>query len=105
MTARDPGARLVLTNGGTVSPRATAFFASRPAATITDGFDVLVQLVIAAITTEPCRSVSRSWLNSTWTFFGLGSTATATAPSGAFSLAVAPSQSIRSLLAWYGVNC
>ena len=32
----------------------TAFFASRPAATITDGFDVFVQLVIAAITTEPC---------------------------------------------------
>ncbi len=36
------------------SPFSTAFLASRPAATITDGFEVLVQLVIAAITTEPC---------------------------------------------------
>ena len=40
-------------------PRSTAFFASSPAATITDGFDVFVQLVIAAITTEPCCSVGR----------------------------------------------
>ena len=35
------------------SPRSTAFRASRPAPTITDGFDVFVQLVIAAITTSP----------------------------------------------------
>ena len=35
------------------SPRSTAFFATRPAASITLGFDVLVQLVIAAITTAP----------------------------------------------------
>lgn len=28
-----------------------------PAPNITDGFDVLVQDVMAAITTEPCRSV------------------------------------------------
>ncbi len=53
MTTFEPGARLVLTHGLVVRPRSTAFFASRPAATITDGFDVLVQLVIAAITTEP----------------------------------------------------
>ena len=33
--------------------RATAFRATRPAATMTEGFDVLVQLVMAAITTEP----------------------------------------------------
>ena len=38
------------------SPRSTAFLASRPAAIITLGFDVFVQLVIAAITTEPCSS-------------------------------------------------
>ena len=37
-------------------PCSTAFFASSPAATITDGFDVFVQLVIAAMTTEPCVS-------------------------------------------------
>ena len=36
------------------SPASTAFFASSPAPIITDGFDVLVQLVIAAITTDPC---------------------------------------------------
>ena len=53
MTTFDPGARLALTHGLVRSPRSTAFLASRPAATITDGFDVLVQLVIAAITTEP----------------------------------------------------
>ena len=53
MTTFDPGASDVFTHGLVASPRSTAFFASRPAATITDGFDVLVQLVIAAITTEP----------------------------------------------------
>ncbi len=42
-----------MTHGLVVSPRSTAFLASRPAATMTDGFDVLVQLVIAAMTTEP----------------------------------------------------
>ena len=35
------------------SPRSTAFFATSPAAIITLGFDVLVQLVMAAITTLP----------------------------------------------------
>ena len=34
-------------------PRSTAFFATMPAATITEGFEVLVQLVMAAITTLP----------------------------------------------------
>src|SRR5207245_1869916 len=50
------GARLVLTVGDTRSPRSTARLASKPAATITEGFEVLVQLVIAAITTEPLRT-------------------------------------------------
>jgi hypothetical protein len=36
------------------SPRSTAFLASRPAPTITCGFDVFVQEVIAAMTTLPC---------------------------------------------------
>ena len=48
-----PGASEVFTQGFGFSPRATAFFASNPAATITLGFDVLVQDVIAAITTSP----------------------------------------------------
>ena len=33
----------------------TAFFATRPAPIITLGFEVFVQLVIAAITTSPCE--------------------------------------------------
>ena len=53
MTTFEPGARLALTQGLVVRPCSTAFLASSPAATITEGFDVLVQLVIAAITTEP----------------------------------------------------
>src|ERR1700730_8684318 len=53
MTTFEPGARLVLTQGLEVRPRSTAFFATRPAATSTDGFDVLVQLVMAAMTTLP----------------------------------------------------
>src|ERR1035437_5636576 len=53
VTAFEPGARLVLTVGGTASPRATALRASNPAATMTVGLDVLVQLVIAAMATEP----------------------------------------------------
>ena len=34
-------------------PRSTAFFASRPAATMTCGLEVFVQLVMAAMTTSP----------------------------------------------------
>src|SRR3954463_13138931 len=54
VTTFDPGARLVLTHGFRVSPRSNAFFATRPAPIITLGFDVFVQLVIAAMTTDPC---------------------------------------------------
>ena len=53
ITTFDPGARLVFTHGFTCKPRSTAFLASRPAASITEGFEVLVQLVIAAMTTAP----------------------------------------------------
>ncbi len=53
MTTWEPGARLVLTQGCGCSPRSTALRATRPAASITDGLDVLVQLVIAAIITSP----------------------------------------------------
>src|SRR5215510_14980826 len=56
VTTFEPGARLVFTHGLRVSPRSTAFFATSPAAIITLGFDVFVQLVIAAMTTEPCSS-------------------------------------------------
>jgi hypothetical protein len=54
VTTFEPGARLDFTHGLRASPRSTAFFARRPAATMTDGFEVFVQLVIAAMTTEPC---------------------------------------------------
>src|SRR5581483_7951833 len=53
MTTFEPGASDVLTHGRVVRPRSTAFLANRPAASITEGFDVLVQLVMAAITTCP----------------------------------------------------
>ncbi len=56
VTTREPGASDVLTHGLVSRPASTAFFASRPAASITAGFDVFVQLVIAAITTEPWRT-------------------------------------------------
>src|SRR6185436_19147228 len=39
--------------GLTVRPSSTAFFASRPAASSTPGLEVLVQEVIAAISTSP----------------------------------------------------
>ena len=57
MTTFDPGARLVFTQGFRVSPRSTAFLATRPAPIMTPGLDVFVQLVMAATTTEPCSSV------------------------------------------------
>ena len=53
MTTFEPGASEVLTHGMRSRPASTAFFASSPAPSITDGFEVLVQLVMAAITTEP----------------------------------------------------
>ncbi len=59
MTTFDPGARLVFTQGRVRSPRSTALRASNPAAIITDGFEVFVHEVIAAMTTAPSeRSVS-----------------------------------------------
>ena len=60
MTACEPGASEVLTVGLDASPRATALRASSPAPTMTVGFDVFVQDVIAAIATDPVRIVARS---------------------------------------------
>ena len=50
----EPGASDALTQGFTERPFSTAFLATSPAATNTDGFEVFVQLVMAAMTTEPC---------------------------------------------------
>src|SRR5207253_5451781 len=46
VTTREPGANVVFTCGFTERPRSIAFFARSPAAIITDGFEVFVQLVI-----------------------------------------------------------
>ena len=59
VTTREPGARLVFTCGGTVRPFSTAFLATRPAASMTLGFDVFVHDVMAAIATAPWSSVKR----------------------------------------------
>ena len=58
----------------TESPRSTAFLARSPAASMTDGFEVLVQEVMAAITTDPFRSVEDFgfWI-SDFGFLGKGS--------------------------------
>ncbi len=56
MTTVEPGASEVFTQGLRARPRSTALRASRPAPTITLGLEVLVQLVIAAITTRPWSS-------------------------------------------------
>ncbi len=56
MTTVEPGASEVFTQGLRSRPRSTALRASSPAPTITDGLEVLVQLVIAAITTRPWSS-------------------------------------------------
>src|SRR4051794_41695557 len=53
MTTLDPGARVVFTHGLVARPRSTAFLASSAAPIITCGLEVLVQEVIAAITTWP----------------------------------------------------
>src|SRR5258706_3306751 len=56
VTTFEPGARLLLTHGFRINPRSTAFLATRPAPIITLGFEVFVQLVIAAMTTAPWSS-------------------------------------------------
>ena len=56
MTTFEPGASEVFTHGLIARPLSTAFLASSAAPIITDGFDVLVHEVIAAITTAPWSS-------------------------------------------------
>src|SRR5215470_3113901 len=83
-TTWEPGASDVLTHGFTLSPLATALRASRPAPTMTDGFDVLVHDVMAAITTSPWP---RSWVRpSTGTRFP----ASADLPNSWFSATAKP---------------
>ena len=56
MTTFEPGASDVFTHGLDFRPFATALRASSPAPSMTLGFDVFVQLVIAAMTTWPWSS-------------------------------------------------
>ena len=58
MTTFDPGASEVFTHGRRSRPFSTAFRASSAAPIITDGFEVLVHEVIAAIVTAPWSSSS-----------------------------------------------
>src|SRR5215475_1465766 len=81
MTTLDPGASVVFTHGLRISPRSTAFFASRAAPTITDGLDVFVHEVIAAMTTEPW-STSVRVPSSSVTGVGRRGRPAASAPSG-----------------------
>ncbi len=60
LTTIDPGVSEVFTHGLVISPRATAFRASRPALMITPGLEVLVHEVIAAMTTLPSAGVLSS---------------------------------------------
>src|SRR5262249_27933538 len=53
MTTLEPGASVVFTHGLRVRPASTALRASNAAPTMTNGLDVFVHEVIAAITTEP----------------------------------------------------
>src|SRR6476620_3189538 len=52
-TTCEPGASEVFTQGLDFSPFATAFRARRPAAISTEGLEVLVQEVMAAMATSP----------------------------------------------------
>src|ERR1700742_5096793 len=95
MTTLDPGASVVLTQGLLVSPASTAFLASRAAPTMTDGLDVLVQEVMAAITTEPWSMVT-SVPSSMVTLVGVecsGCPVSAASP-GSSSAAVSPGSSV-----------
>ena len=56
MTTFEPGASVVLTQGLRCRPFSTAFLASSAAPIITDGFEVLVHDVMAAIATAPWSS-------------------------------------------------
>lgn len=63
MTTFDPGDNDVLIYGLILIPFSTAFFANKPAPTMTSGFEVLVHEVMAANTTEPCLKVCYYPLN------------------------------------------
>ena len=89
MTTFEPGASDVFTHGLLVSPRATALRASSPAASMTDGFEVFVQLVIAAITTWPLSTRVSIPLTTIGTLLSMWPASRAAAISAAWSASVA----------------
>ena len=82
----------VFTHGLLFSPLATAFCATRPAMSMTLGFDVLVQLVMAAMTTAPCvrSKVSPRWVHVTLAWC-VGPSSSITATAGALAVVTAAS--------------
>ena len=58
VTTLEPGASDVLTHGWLVSPRATALRASSPAPSMTEGLEVFVHDVMAAMTTCPWSTLN-----------------------------------------------
>ena len=60
VTTLDPGASDVFTHGWLISPRSTALRASRPAPSMTDGLEVFVHDVMAAMTTWPWSTLNVS---------------------------------------------
>src|SRR6202050_940644 len=68
MTTLEPGASEVFTQGLRLRPLSTAFLASSAAPTMTEGLEVFVQEVMAALTTEPWSTEVRVPSSSvTWT--------------------------------------
>jgi len=63
VTTLDPGASVVFTHGLALRPFLLALRARSPAASMTDGLDVLVHEVMAAMATAPWSSVKSlpSW--------------------------------------------
>jgi hypothetical protein len=61
----------------TCKPSSQAFFATRPAPSMTLGFDVFVQLVIAEMTTLPCLSSAGCPLNENFATLSCSSFGTA----------------------------
>src|SRR6186713_636175 len=95
MTTLEPGARVVFTQGLRVRPRSTAFLASSAAPIITEGFDVFVQDVIAAIVTAPWSSTN-SLPSSSFT-----STGVLGRPSGSVTADGLPEGGSEPLSPWY----
>jgi len=70
-TTPEPGDRLVLMYGLTFNPFSIAFLANNAAYKMTSGLEVLVQLVIDAITRLPLSKMYFSFSYSTSTFWSI----------------------------------